>query len=99
MARYQGSTTERGYGSQHQQLREQRLRQYQPGDLCAEGGEPLTWWPLSVARRYLDLPHDHDNGGYLPGLSCRKHNRGEGASRGNRMRPRRPRPFATSRAW
>jgi hypothetical protein len=34
----------------------------------------------------LDLAHDHVNGGYLPGLACRYHNRAEGAIRGNRMR-------------
>jgi hypothetical protein len=99
MPRYQGTTTARGYGSAHQAERERRLRLYRPGDPCAMGGEPMTWWPLSVARRYVDLPHDHANGGYLDGLACRTHNRAEGASRGNRMRPRKPRPFTTSRAW
>lgn len=98
MARWQGTTTARGYGTAHQAERARRLNAYQPGDTCAIGGEPMTW-PMPLARRYLDLPHDHANGGYLDGLSCRRHNRGEGASRGNRMRPRKPRPFATSRAW
>ena len=81
MARWKGTTTARGYGSQHQGERARRLMRYQPGDICAVGGEPL-WQPAA----YLDLAHDHVNGGYLPGLACRRHNRGEGASRGNRMR-------------
>ena len=45
--------------------------------------------------RLLDLAHDHVNGGYL-GLACRQHNRGEGATRGNRMRG--PLPRAQRRA-
>lgn len=81
-----GTTAQRGYGWDHQQERERRLRQYRPGDLCVHGGEPLTWWPLSIARRYLDLPHTPDRSGYLPGLSCRRHNRADGAIRGNRQR-------------
>lgn len=86
MARYQGKTTARGYGSRHQSERERRLRAYRPGDICAHGGEPLLFWPLNIARKYLDLPHTADRSGYLPGLSCRKHNRADGAIRGNRMR-------------
>jgi hypothetical protein len=84
MARWQGTTTQRGYGGSHQTIREQRLALYRPGDQCAMGGEPMPWWPLEIARQYIDLPHDHVNGGYLPGLACREHNRGEGASRSKR---------------
>ena len=69
---------QRGYDHKHRAERERRLRLYRPGDPCAIGGEPLPWWPLRVARRYIDLPHDHVNGGYLPGLACRRHNRQEG---------------------
>jgi hypothetical protein len=86
MPRWKGTTTQRGMGSGHQRLREQRLKVYRPGDICAHGGEPLAYWPLAVARRYLDLPHTADRSGYLPGLSCAHHNRAEGATRGNRMR-------------
>ena len=86
--RWRGTTAQRGYDHQHRAERERRLAQYRPGDLCAHGGEPLTWWPLAVARRYLDLPHTADRSGYLPGLSCRRHNRADGAIRGNRMRGR-----------
>jgi hypothetical protein len=96
--RWTGTTAQRGYGRPHQVLREQRLAAYRPGDLCAHGGEPLPYWPLSVARRYLDLPHTADRGSYLPGLSCRKHNRADGAVRGNKMRGR-VRTWRTSRQW
>ncbi|HEY3652372.1 MAG TPA: hypothetical protein VGL33_30690 [Streptosporangiaceae bacterium] len=102
--RWTGTTAQRGYGRPHQVLREQRLAAYRPGDLCAHGGEPLPYWPLSVARRYLDLPHTADRGSYLPGLSCRRHNRADGAVRGNKMRARSPvrtipLPLRTSRRW
>ena len=96
--RWHGTTAQRGYGSGHQSERERRLRQYRPGDICAHGGEPLPYWPLTVARRYLDLPHTADRTGYLPGLSCRKHNRADGAIRGNRMRGR-VRTWAQARQW
>jgi hypothetical protein len=86
--RWQGTTTQRGYDGKHKALREQRLARYRPGDPCAHGGEPLPYWPLAIARRYLDLPHTADRTGYLPGLSCRRHNRQDGAIRGNRKRGR-----------
>jgi len=79
--RWRGTTTQRGYGSSHQRIRAQRVRIYRPGDICAIGGERLYQPP-----HMLDLAHDHTHGGYLPGLACRRHNRAEGAMRGNRMR-------------
>ena len=100
--RWRGTTTQRGYGWPHARERERRLKEYRPGDRCAHGGEPMWWWPLAIARRHLDLPHTADRSGYLPGLSCAAHNRGEGAARGNRAR-RSPWPqrtgWASSRAW
>jgi hypothetical protein len=93
-----GTTAQRGYHSRHQAERERRLLLYRPGDPCAHGGEPLPWWPLTVARRYLDLPHTDDRTGYLPGLSCARHNRGEGAARGNRQR-KMVTAWRNSRAW
>lgn len=73
------------YGPAHRRARAWHVARYRIGDPCAIGGEPLT-----VPARYLDLAHDHANGGYL-GLACRPHNRGEGATRGNRMRGPLPR--------
>ncbi len=102
--RWTGTTTQRGYGHGHQSERERRLAAYRPGDPCAHCGEPMTWWPLAVARRYIDLPHTSDRGGYLPGLAHRYCNRRDGAVRGNRMRARSPArtvplPLRTSRRW
>jgi hypothetical protein len=91
--RWTGSTTQRGYGNPHQRERKRRISTYQPGDVCAIGGERMFLPPA-----YLDLAHDHVNGGYLPGLACRRHNRGEGATRGNRMRWQ-PGSWRTSRRW
>lgn len=68
------------YDAGHRRARSLAVAAYRIGDPCAIGGEPLT-----VAARWLDMAHDNVNGGYL-GLACRRHNRGEGASRGNRMR-------------
>lgn len=96
--RWQGTTAERGYDHKHQAERERRLSMYRPGDVCAHGGESMWWWPLSLARRFLDLPHTADRAGYLPGLACRKHNRGEGATRGNRMRGQ-VRAWQQARRW
>jgi hypothetical protein len=69
------------YGGDHRGIRKHRVAGHRPGDPCAIGGEPL-WQPTAL----LDLAHDHINGGYLPGLACRYHNRAEGARRGNTMR-------------
>ena len=91
--RHRGTTAQRGYGSPHVRLQKQRKAQHRPGDPCAIGGEPL-WVPVAM----LDLAHDHINGGYLPGLACRYHNRSEGAQRGNRMRSM-ARGWASARRW
>jgi hypothetical protein len=64
---------QRGYGPGHQAERARRVARYRPGDECAIGGEALV-----VPAEYLDLAHDHVNGGYLPGLACRFHNRSQG---------------------
>jgi hypothetical protein len=96
--RWRGTTAQRGYHHRHQAERERRLLAYRPGDICAHGGEPMWWWPPAYARRYLDLPHTADRTGYLPGLSCRHHNRAEGAQRGNRMRGM-VNGWRSSRAW
>ena|SRR5712691_204049 len=94
------STAERGYGPAHQAERKRRLAAYAPGDICAHGGEPLPW-PRAVAARFLDLPHAPGGNGYLPGLACRRHNRGEGATRGNQLRKaaRYPPAWRASRDW
>jgi hypothetical protein len=97
-ARGRASTHARGYGHPHQAERERRLLLYRPGDRCAHGGERMWWWPLDVARRYLHLPHTADRSGYLPGLSCARHNLAESnLRRQGRVMPRRAWP--SSRQW
>jgi hypothetical protein len=81
------------YGGAHVRARALAVARYRPGDRCAIGGEVLA-----VFSGELDLAHDHVNGGYL-GLACRRHNRGEGASRGNRMRGPLPRSQRKAIAW
>jgi hypothetical protein len=96
-----GSTEARGYGHQHRKERERRLALYRPGDPCAHCGQPMTWWPLAVARRFIDLPHNATRTGYLPGLACRRCNRADGARRGNRMYGPRgaAKRWAAARRW
>jgi len=90
-----GTTAQRGYGAGHQAERQRRLARYRPGDPCAHCGQPITWWPLATARKYVDLPHNADRTGYLPGLAHRSCNRADGAIRGNRARS----PAAAARGW
>jgi hypothetical protein len=87
-----GTTTQRGYGAEHQAERERRLQRYRPGDICPHCGQPLAYWPLAIARDYLDLPHNADRTGYLDGLAHRRCNRGDGARVGNARR-------STARSW
>ena len=96
--RWQGKTAQRGYGHHHRAERERRLTLYRPGDPCAHCGQPITAWPLELARQLIDLPHTTDRTGYLPGLAHRHCNRGDGAARGNRQRGR-IRQWQTARQW
>lgn len=102
VARWQGKTTERGYGSRHQSERNHRLDAWKPGDLCAHCGQPMWWkWAtLPNGRRIsmLDLPHNDDRTGYLSGLAHRGCNRSDGARRGNRKRGSAKR-WASARRW
>lgn len=93
-----GTTGQRGYGTPHRTERERRLQRYRPGDLCAHCGQPMTYWPLTVARRYIDLPHNPDRTGYLPGLAHRHCNRADGARTGNARRGQ-VRAWASARQW
>src|SRR5215469_14095282 len=68
MARAKLTTTQRGYGADHQRERELRLQRYRPGDRCAHGRERMWWWPLELARKQLHRPHNADRTGYLQGL-------------------------------
>jgi hypothetical protein len=93
------------YDHAHRLARATAVAAFQFGQACSIGGEQLLCDP-----RWLDLAHDHVNGGYL-GLACRRHNRAEGARRGNWRRgflrhPERwavpalpPSPVRASRDW
>jgi hypothetical protein len=55
-----GTTTQRGYGTQHRQLRAQVIATYDPTDLCWRCLEPLGPDPT-----VLDLGHTDDRLGYM----------------------------------
>ena len=87
MARVNGTTTQRGYGSAHQRERAKWKPIVEAGQAncwrCGKWLHPLLPW---------DLGHvDGDRTRYA-GPECRKCNRGTAAARGNRSRARkRPR--------
>jgi hypothetical protein len=85
------------YDGAHVAARAAYVARFRPGQPCAIGGEPLWRHTLRKWCDLLDLAHDHKRGGYL-GLACRRHNRGEGAARGNRMRGLRRRLPAPARS-
>jgi hypothetical protein len=73
-----GTTTERGYGTEHQRLREQLLP-HAYGQLCPKCEQPM--WE----GEELDLGHTEDRTGYT-GMEHRSCNRSHGAAEGNRRR-------------
>ncbi len=91
MARWTGTTTERGYGSRHQRERRRQLARWRPGQPCARCGHPM-WNPASI-----DLGHTPDRTGYA-GLEHARCNRADGARRGNKRRGLR-RMVTASRRW
>lgn len=101
MARWNGTTAERGYGHSHQAERERRLAAWRPGDPCARCGQPMLarWIICANGKRIsaIDLGHTADRTAYT-GLEHRSCNRGEGARRGNRMRGITQR-WRSSRPW
>lgn len=66
-----GSTTQRGYGTAHQQLRAKLLAQWKPGDPCARCGKPMT------DKTRIDLGHQDGKRGYrgLEHDTCNRGNR------------------------
>lgn len=74
----QGSTSARGYGHQHQQLRAQLLPQAW-GQRCPRCGRVM------LEGQALDLDHTDDRSGYR-GMAHRKCNRAAGARKTNRIR-------------
>ena len=95
-----GTTQQRGYGAAHQAERALRLKQYRPGDPCAHCGQTITYWPLAVARQYVDLPHTQDRTGYLAGLAHRSCNRRDGQRTSTATRYGRPaQAWQQARQW
>lgn len=91
MAR-QGSTTARGYGSDHKRLRAAGLASAY-GTACARCGQVM------VEGQDLDLDHTDARDGYR-GFSHRRCNRAAGARKGNANRRRKTTTNAnTSRDW
>lgn len=80
-----GNSTERGYGSQHQKLREAWRPSVEAGDVdCARCREPI--WPGAL----WDLGHTDDRAGYT-GPEHRRCNRRAGAIKRNTRRSNRAR--------
>jgi hypothetical protein len=75
MARWTGTTTQRGYGADHQRTRARLLSEFTPGQPCARCGQPI-WGPP------LDLGHTPDRTAYT-GLEHADCNRADGARRSN----------------
>lgn len=79
MARWQGSTTSRGYGSRHQALRSRLLAAWRPGQPCARCGQPMwqRWTTGASGKRVsaIDLGHvDGDKTRYsgLEHVACNR---------------------------
>jgi hypothetical protein len=68
--RRRGSTTQRGYGDEHQRLRAQLIATYSPDDPCARCSEPLGDDP-----DVLDLGHIDGDPTRYSGLEHRECNR------------------------
>lgn len=86
MARYRGTTAERGLGSDHQADKRRLLALHRDGDPCWRCGQPM------YKSQPLDRDHvvDRALGGTL-GPAVLAHaacNRGAGATLGNQMQPR-----------
>lgn len=72
-----GSTTARGYGSEHMKARRAYLAQLERDGVgvCCIGGEPI------YPGQRLHLDHTPDRSGYR-GLACARHNIIDAAKRG-----------------
>ena len=83
--RHQPTTTQRGLGWKHQQIRARLIRALRPGTLCPRCGKPMYRW------QQLDAGHSRERALYGPHVqadrvehaSC---NRAAGAALGNRLR-------------
>lgn len=86
--RWRGTTTQRGYGSEHAKRRAALIARWRPGDPCARCGQPmwhLQRWSHGRLIAAIHLGHTADRSGYT-GLEHDTCNESEAATRGNRMR-------------
>lgn len=86
-----GSSTQRGYGYQHQLLR-RALLPYAYGRPCPRCGD------IMQPGQRLDLDHNDDRTGYR-GMAHASCNRRAGADKTNTQRRGEAAPTSTSRAW
>lgn len=84
------STSDRGYGADHQRIRRALLAEAY-GQLCHHCG-----WPM-LKGQALDLDHTADRSGYR-GFAHASCNRSDGAKRGNKRR-KTPKRLKTSESW
>lgn len=84
------TTTARGYGHDHAKVRKAALVSLRDGDPCAQCWHDyrIVHPMFRAAAKLLDLSHNQARTDYI-GLSWRRCNRREGASRGNRLRGQR----------
>lgn len=84
MPRYQGKTSERGYGAAHVALRKRLLAAWTPGQPCARCGQPMLyrWLLMPDGRKVsaIDLGHLDGKTGYA-GLEHRACNRRDGQAK------------------
>jgi len=88
-----GTTTQRGYGTDHDREARRLKAEMRDGDACCRCGGPMWRWQLELGRhdiRGIDADHYSQaraQGGALPdALAHRRCNRRAGAQLGNRMR-------------
>jgi hypothetical protein len=89
------TTTERGYGWQHQRLRAALLAELIPGSPCPRCHQPM--WP---GAQDLDLGHIEGSGKTMyEGITHASCNRRSGARYGNRLRGRDSSVTRRRRRW
>src|SRR5216684_1284208 len=101
MARWGGSTTQRGYGYWHRKERARQIALWHPGQPCARCGQPI--WELRAWRNgrwqsVVDLGHTTDRLGYrgLEHMTC---NRGDTERRGYPWRRTATPAGGSARRW
>jgi hypothetical protein len=93
MARYRGTTAQRGLGADHQADKKRLLAQHRDGDPCWRCGGPMYKWQALDRDHVVDRALGGATGpAVLAHASC---NRSAGARLGNQLRPlNAPRPGA-----